>query len=199
MSKDIVFVIANKKSEAFAGREGTILFTDCTVSIEQQFDNDITEHPIDGDANIVDHIVNKNMTLRFTGIYNVHTLVRYTGDSVPSQNRVAEAYNRLVALRNDKVRFSVVSRYDVHSDMVVKSLSIPVAADDGNSLIFNMELQQVRASKPFNPIPLVRTEDISQPFVDSAAIKVQSGNKQKTRTSALPIVNQLDMLENGGG
>lgn len=198
MADSIVFVIANKRSYA-ADTESTLLFTDCTVSIDHKFENEITEHPVDGDSNIADHIVNKNVVISFSGIYSAYNLTQYNGDSVPAENRVAEAYSKLLALRNNKQKFSVVSRYDIYNNCVVKSLSIPIAADGGNSLIFSMEVQQIRVTDKFDTVTLVRTEDISQEYADAAALKLSAGNKQKTRTSSSSSVLQLDLLENGGG
>ena len=192
----VVLIIANKQQ---ASAVGTLLLPDCVVSITHKFENEVTEHPIDGKASISDHVVNRNVTITLSGIYNTYAIQKYKNDSVSSTNRVAEAYRKLLDLRNSRTPFSVVSKYDVYNDCVVKSLSIPVAPDDGNTLIFNMDVVQVRLSKDFDNVRLVNIEDVSVGVVDSAQVKSQSGVKQKTRTLSDPIVTQLDNIVNGGG
>jgi hypothetical protein len=198
MAESIVLVIANKKDIARSGLDGTILFPDCTMSIEHRFENEVTEHPIDGKANVSDHVVNKNQTISISGIYNTFNIVQYTGDAVGAQNRVARAYAQLLRLRNDKVRFSIVSRYDTYNNCVIKSLTIPIAPDNGNSLIFNMEVVQVRVSDNIQSVQLIQVENLNESMLDNAAFKKKLGTKQKDRVSTDAAVNRLDAIENGG-
>lgn len=194
----VTLIVANKKS-ASKGLTGTILLPDCVVSIDHKFENEVTEHPVDGKASVSDHVVNKNVTFTVSGVYNTYSVDKYFNDSVSAKNRIAEAYNKLLYLRDSKVPFRLVSKYAAYNNCVVRSLNIPVAPDDGNTLIFSMEIVQIRLSKDFDEVRLAQVEDVSQPFVDSAQIKTQSGVKSKTKVSTDKTINQASKVINGGG
>ncbi|QCQ57961.1 hypothetical protein Barba22A_gp110 [Rheinheimera phage vB_RspM_Barba22A] len=196
--QDVVLILANKMQADKLGLGGTFLLPDCTLSIDHKFENDVTEHPIDRGSSVSDHVVNKNVTFSVSGVYNTYSLQKYVQDGVSTQNRVADAYKKLLDLRNSKQQFTLVSRYDIYQNCVVKSLSIPVAPTDGNTLIFSMEITQVRVSQPFRQVTLVQLEDVSEQFVDAAQLKKEAGTKQRTKTSTTPIVNQADKVINGG-
>ena len=171
---NLVFIVANKRSNA----DTTALFPDCTVSIDHKWDNDITEHPIERGESVADHIITKNATFSVSGIFNQYTLETYFGNLVGSESRIKDAYDYLVSLRNNRLPFTLVSKYSSYPDCVVRSLSIPVAPTDGNNtLIFSMEIQQIRFGKN-EEVNLVRAEAVADPFKDTAANKQSKGNTQ---------------------
>jgi hypothetical protein len=195
--RSIVLVIANKKDGATFSEGTTVLFPDCTMSIEHKFENEVTEHPVDGKSSISDHVINKNNTISVSGIYNAHNIVRYVGDAIAVENRVADAYRYLLKLRDERLPFSIVSRYDVYNDCVIKSLTIPIAPDQGNTLIFNMDVVQIRKAKRVSTVRLVQLEDVSVPVEDSAAFEQSSGSKQTNRSNTTATVTQADRVING--
>jgi hypothetical protein len=179
---DLVFIVANKKKQANLAQTSETavptLFPDCTVSIEHKWDSDITEHPIERGVSVADHIVNKNPVFSVDGIFNQHTVDTYFGNVVNGQQRIKDAYDYLLSLRNNRLPFTLVSKYASYRDCVVKSLSIPVAPTDGNNtLIFSMEIQQIRFAQN-EEVTLVRAVEVAPPFVDTASPKESKGNSQ---------------------
>jgi hypothetical protein len=177
---DLVFIVANKQSQSvnsdFAGRP--MLFPDCTVSIGHRWDNDVTEHPIERGSSVVDHVVCKNATFSISGVFNKYSLSNYTNNVVSSENKVQEAYEYLLALRNNRTPFTLVSKFSSYPDCVVKSLDIPVSPADGDStLIFSMELQQVRLVES-ESITLVRATEVKSEFFDTVQTKLSTGKAQ---------------------
>lgn len=171
---DLIFIVANKKVNA----DTTALFPDCTVSIDHKWDNDITEHPIERGESVADHIITKNAMFSVSGVFNEYTLETYFGNVVGNESRIKDAYDYLVSLRNNRLPFTLVSKYSSYPNCVVRSLNVPVAPTDGNStLIFSMEIQQIRFGFT-EEVSLVRAEAVADPFKDLAAPKQSIGNSQ---------------------
>lgn len=182
--KDLVFIVANKRS--FTGNDATAsvagrtaLFPDCTVSISHKWDNDVTEHPIERGAAVSDHVSQKNAVFEISGIFNQYSLQKYNGNVVETGQKIQDAYDYLLTLRNTGVPFTLVSKYSTYNDCVVKSLEIPVAPTDGNNtLIFSMTAHQIRQVSS-EQVRIAQIENVSIPYQDTASSKTSEGSKQK--------------------
>jgi hypothetical protein len=188
-TENLVFIAANKQTTSFSGRP--VLLPDCTVSINHKFSNSVTEHPIELGSSVVDHVVNKNLVMNISGIFNQHSLMQYSQSVLNPESKVQEAYDYLVSLRNNRTPFVVVSKYDVYNDCIIRELEIPVAPTDGKStLIFNMEIVQIRFARS-EQVTLVQVQDVSTPFKDSAAAKQSTGNKA-------PEIPRVEVIDQDG-
>ena len=175
---DLVFVAANKRKSSSDYEGRPMLFPDCTVSINHSWENDISEHPIERGSSVVDHAVSKNGVFEVSGIFDKYTLQSYQGNSINSESKIQEAYDYLLALRNSRQPFTLVSKYSAYPNCIVKSLQIPVSPTDGkNSLVFSMSIQQVRLSES-ESVTLVRAVEVAEPFRDSYTDKESKGRSQ---------------------
>ena len=167
MSNNIVFIVANKR-QISNSVSGLKYFPDCTISVSHTFDNEVTEYAVEDGTSVSDHVQNKNGMFSVSGIYNARPLDYYVGDQINPQNRIADAYTFLKRLRDDRNTFSLVSRYDVYEDCVVKSLKFPLAPTDGNTLIFEMDIVQVRKAK-LEQVNIVAVQNVIDSKKDDAA------------------------------
>lgn len=177
MADNIVFIVANKKKIS-SGLSGLKYFPDCTISISHTFDNDVTEHAVEDGESFTDHVQKKNKMFSVSGVYNAKGLSVYAGDNISQDNRVADAYTFLTSLRDDRKVFTLVSKYDVYPDCVVKSLKFPVAPTDGNTLLFEMDLVQVRKAK-LEQVNIITVQNVIDSKKDDAS---STSNKGKTPT-----------------
>lgn len=179
MADSIVFIVANKKKGG-ASVEGMKYFPDCTVSISHTFDNDVTEHAVEQGGQFSDHVQVKNNMFSVSGIYNAKGIDIYAGDTIGQQSRVEDAYSFLKSLRDDKKLFTLISKYDSYNNCTIKSLRFPVAPTDGNTLIFEMDVTQIRPAK-VDVVTLVATTLIADSKKDDAS-KVTNSGKSTTNT-----------------
>jgi hypothetical protein len=172
----IVFIVANKKGNAGVDVGGDNYFTDCTLSINHTFSNQVTEHAVEEGANFSDHVQVMSNTFSVSGMYNKVSINPYEGNSLgKSVERLQEAYQFLLKLRNSKERFTLVSKFDSYPDCVVSSLSIPVNPDNSNSLMFSMEIKQIRVAKT-NVVNIVQTDNVADFKKDDASSASNFGN-----------------------
>lgn len=193
MADDIVFIVANKK-KVNPNVSGVKYFPDCTLSVTHSFDNDVTEHPVEDGTSFSDHIQNKNKTFSVSGVYNAKSINLYAGDNISQDNRVADAYSFLTSLRDERKTFTLVSRYDVYPDCVVKSLRFPLAPTDGNTLLFEMDLVQIRKAS-VDQVNIVATQNVADFKKDSASRTTNEGKKPVQQISIAQGI--VDSTEEG--
>lgn len=190
-----VFVLTDKRKNAGIDTSGSKYFLDCTVSVSHDFNNSVTEHPVETGASFTDHVQRMNNTHNVVGQFSGIPLIKYTGDTLPLQNRLAEAYKFLMDLRDNAIRFTIVSKYDVYNDCVIENLNIPVDSDGEFSLKFSMTLKQIRLANT-ELTNIVQTDLVRPDKVDDASQRSDTGktntNKQSDRESiAKQITNAL--------
>jgi len=142
----VVFVLTDKKNNASIDTSGSKYFLDCTVSISHDFNNSVTEYPVEEGVSFSDHVQRLNNVHTVNGIFSDIPIAQYAGDTLPTQNRLTEAYKLLKDLRDNAVRFTIISKYDRYSDCVIETLNIPVDSEGNFSLKFNMTLKQIRTA-----------------------------------------------------
>ena len=198
---DITFIIANKKSTS--NISGVKYFTDCTVSIDHNFRNTITSYPIEEGANVSDHTTTNNNVFTVSGVFTPYSFNRYPEDTLSYDDRVNDAYQFLMKLRNNREVFTLVSKYDVYPDCVVSNLSIPVTPDDGGTLIFEMEITQIRRAK-VESVGIILLDKTKEEYKDSAANMKNKGNKSPSflisagRTLFGDTEEEKELLDNIG-
>lgn len=62
-------------------------------------------------------------------------------------DRVVAVFNELVKLRNDGTLLGVETSLATYKDMVIESLNVPVDANVGDALVFDLSLKQVRTAE----------------------------------------------------
>lgn len=141
----ITFIVANKFAAGNTEIAGEKYFADCTVSISHDFSNSVTEHPVETGVSFSDHVQLKNNRFSVSGIFGQYGLNDYQADTLTrGSERIQQAYKFLRRLRDDRLTFTLVSKYETYPDCVVESLTIPVNADGSNSLYFDMSIVQIR-------------------------------------------------------
>jgi hypothetical protein len=173
MADSISFIVANKK-KSNANVDGIKYFPDCTVSISHTFDNEVTEHAIENGASFSDHSQRKNNKFSVSGVYNTKSLNVYTGDNISQDNRIPDAYSFLVNLRESRSRFTLVSKYASYPNCTITSLRFPVAPTDGNTLLFEMDISQIRLSS-LEQVNIVVVDNVTDSKKDDAAATSNNG------------------------
>jgi hypothetical protein len=183
---DVFLIVANKKNQS--GEAGIKYYPDCTTSISHNFTNEVTEYPVENGVSISDHVQAKNKTFSFSAIYNQHNLNVWLDDKVSREDRINDAYQNLLSLYNSKAVFTFVSRYDSYDNCVITNLTIPVAPDDGNTLMFTAEIKQLRTAST-EQVTLVQVDNVITSKKDDATSSSSSG-KKKTERSALEALTK---------
>lgn len=174
---DIVFIVANKRANAaIDGVAGSKYFTDCTVDIQHEFSNSVTEHPVETGVSFSDHIQLKNNRFTVNGVFSEIPLAGYQGDTLPIEKRVPAAYDFLKRLRDDRLKFTLVSKYESYPDCVIESLSIPVGADNSASLFFTISVVQIRTAD-VSLVNIVQAEKVREDKKDDASKTSEGGKK----------------------
>ena len=173
---DIAFIVANK-----AKRQGYVAdvkaYTDCTVSITHNFNNNVTRLATEEDADFNDHIQKTSNEFEVTGVFSSATFNSYAGDVISTTDRVIAAYRFLRNLRDNQSVFTFITNLDVFPDCTIEALQLPITPETANSLFFTMKLVQLRKIKTesvlFIQKPLVRDDK-----KDDAASNEGSGTKK---------------------
>jgi len=111
---------------------------DVTMRENHNYSSRVTNYPIEDGSTLSDHIINEPTTLNLEGIVTDSPLAIF-----PTFNRSVKAFNQLVDLHRKRVVIKVVSGIKVYEKMVITSLDVPREVLTGQSLRFNIQLQEV--------------------------------------------------------
>jgi len=126
---------------------------DAAVSEEPQFDNEVTEHPVESGANVADHVNAR------PGVLVVEGIVSDTPIGPLADRRAADAsdgelldptppsddaFARLVAISEARQPVTVETSRRTHQNMVLESLSERRDASSGEALRFRATFRQIR-------------------------------------------------------
>ena len=182
MADSILFIVQNKKREE--GREADIkLFTDVTTSISHQFDNDVTAFPVERGKDITDNIRTRNNRFTVEGVVTDYALTQYKGNTVGYDtitSRRQEMYNHLMKIRNNKLKFTLVTGLDSYESCVIKSFSVPVTPDNASLFTFSIEIEQIR--EVYTSTVNIVVADVSTVKKDDAAKTSNKGDNTPTET-----------------
>lgn len=189
----IFFIVADKRKNSRLEVTGDKYFADCTISISHNFVNEVTEHAVEVGSNFSDHIEVKANTFNVSGVFNAQPLQRYLEDKLIYTNRIKEAYKFLTGLRNNRTVFTLVSKYDSYPNCVITNLSIPLDAETGNTLFFDMEIKQIKLAK-VDQVAVVKTWSVKDSLVDTAKSTSSTGRSTTTET---PMKSTALRIEQG--
>lgn len=181
----ITFIVANKFAAGNTEIAGEKYFADCTVSISHDFSNSVTEHPVETGVSFSDHVQLKNNRFSVSGIFGQYGLNDYQADTLTrGSERIQQAYKFLRRLRDERLTFTLVSKYETYSDCVVESLTIPVNAEGSNSLYFDMSVVQIRKATTESVSLVVNPKSVTDAKKDAAS-GMSNGGKLPTKESVL--------------
>lgn len=143
---------------------------DAAVAEDHQFDNEVTDNPIERGGVTTDHTYKNPDVLAYDCVVTDHPLgpmrdIRDPAGAVPSE----DAYQRLTFIRDRGTAVVIVDSLGVHTDMMLTKLGIPRRAADGEALRFRVEFK--KATFVENQLTLVRVA------VPQQAKRVNRGNK----------------------
>lgn len=173
----ITFIVANKFKAGVSEIAGEKYFADCTVSISHDFANTVTEHPVETGVSFSDHVQLKNNRFTVSGIFGQYGINDFQADTLTrTADRIPQAYAFLRKLRDERVTFTLVSKYETYYDCVVESLSIPANPESSNSLYFDLTIVQIRkaTTETVNLISATRVIDGKK----DAASSTENGGKK---------------------
>lgn len=179
----ITFIVANKFKAGVSEVAGEKYFADSTVSISHDFSNSVTEHPVETGVSFADHIQLKNNKFQVSGVFGQFGLNDYQADTLTrGYDRIQQAYAFLRKLRDERLTFTLVSKYDTYMDCVIESLNIPVSVESSNSLYFNISVVQIRKAST-DRVSFINVDKVVDGKKDSAGNTV-NGGKQGTTIAA---------------
>jgi hypothetical protein len=173
----ITFIVANKFKAGVSEIAGEKYFADCTVSISHDFSNSVTEHPVETGVSFSDHVQLKNNRFQVSGIFGQYGINDFQADTLSrGLDRIPEAYKFLRRIRDERLTFTLVSKYETYYDCVVESLSIPAAPESSSSLYFDMNIVQIRkaTTETVNLITVAKVVDSKKDTASSTS----NGGKQ---------------------
>lgn len=194
MADSILFIVQNKKREE--SREAEIkLFTDVTTSISHQFDNDVTAFPVERGKDITDNIRTRNNRFTVEGVVTDYALTQYKGNTVGYDgiaSRRQDMYTHLMKIRNNKLKFTLVTGLDAYESCVIRSFSVPVAPDNASLFTFTIEIEQIR--EVYTSTVNIVVADVSVPKKDDAA---KTSNKGDNTPSETDLISDLGDVLSG--
>lgn len=120
------------------GRVGVVEL-DVTLTENHTFNSRATNFPVETGGDVTDHIINDPDILTLSGIVSDTPLNIFSFFT-----RSIDAFNRLVDLHERRVPVTVVTGLKVYQNMVMTTLDVPRNINTGQSLTFNIVLQNIR-------------------------------------------------------
>ena len=180
---------------AFAAPETKIdtLAVDAAITETAQFDAEVSEHPVENGAAIVDHVRPKPVVVRIDGVVSdtpttsaqVSRASATLGgqldgpQNAPGYADAALAF--LLDLRTNPRLVTIDTKRRTYDDMVLTSLTVPEDVKTGDALRFTATFRQVR-QVTVRRVALLTATPSTKP-------KVKTGTKP-TATASAPLQNQ---------
>jgi hypothetical protein len=186
----ITFIVANKFKAGVSEIAGEKYFADCTVSISHDFSNSVTEHPVETGVSFSDHVQLRNNRFTVSGIFGQYGINDFQADTLSrGLDRIPEAYKFLRRLRDERLTFTLVSKYDTYYDCIVESLSIPATPESSNSLYFDINIVQIRKATT-ETVNLITVAKVIDSKKDAASAKSNGGKQTNQETTRLEDIRQ---------
>jgi len=136
---------------------------DAAVSESHEFNNQVTQFPIENGSVISDHVIRQPHVLTIEG-FVTNSPVSLLGGALSSISgavgtgtRTESAFDKLIQLQNgkynpvtklfDRKTFDVVTGLTVYTDMVMVSITFPRNGQTGEALNFSAKLQSIQVAK----------------------------------------------------
>lgn len=159
---------------------GTITF-DAVLQETHTMPSTVTKYPVESGAKISDNIILDPNTLTFTGLstdYPFSFLGIGEGIPILETSKSIELFNVLVALRDTRQIFDVVTGLRSYNNMAIETISVP-RTEPIAALNFNITLTQIlKASAQVVKIPKDSILNTVRNAADQAPSKVAKGVQQ---------------------
>ena len=140
-------MILTFKQTKLGARQGAIigsLVVDASISETHQIENEVTEHPVEMGANIIDHFRPKPRQFTIEGMITNTPLPTPGQPSAADPTRSGNAYATLLQLRESATLINVITGLGSYPSMLIRTITIPRDAKTGNTLRFSAQLIEVR-------------------------------------------------------
>lgn len=117
------------------------LVLDASISESHQAEVEVTEHPVESGAAIVDHARPKPDSVTIEGVVSNTPL-----DTTQTDDALT-AYAKLLALKDSPKLITIVTELRTYEDMLLTSLSVPRDTRTGDALRFTAVFKRVKLVK----------------------------------------------------
>lgn len=149
-------------------------FFDAYFDFEHNSELQITEHPIETGAAVVDHAYLKPKTLTVTvGMSDVH-ISRVSGQFTGGWSRSAKAYDLLKEMQASRMPIAVLTRLGLYENMLIQKISVK---DDVSTLT------GLRATVTLREIPVARLKTVKVSANPHSTDSTQMGSVQAVPTT----------------
>lgn len=163
---------------------------DIASSEDHQFDNEVTDHPVETGSNVADNTIAKPLVIVIDGLVSDFPLTGggLTGTSQPAGGATQSptpsqyALQKLLALHASRQPITVIDSLGTWPSMVLEKLSVPRTAKTGYALQFRASFKQIVTTtneRTVVPVSLPR-----------AAAKSNLGHKIAASPSAPPAATE---------
>lgn len=119
------------------------LFFDAVFTTGTDHESEITEHPVQNGANITDHVVIRPVTVTMEiGMSDVMASM-LQGQWSGAYTKSVSAYRKLVSLMESKTPFTILTRLNRYSNMLIRSISVEDTPDTLYGLRATVSMQQI--------------------------------------------------------
>jgi hypothetical protein len=180
------------KSGFFDARTNAqIVSFDTMISEDHKYTSKVTSYPVEQGTIVSDHILKYPVTVSLSG-YVTDTPLSFL-QVLASFNRSTAVFERLVQLFENRSIFDVVTGIKVYKNMTITKLEVPRTVKTGQTLTFNIELQQIVFSDVLNqPLSLtnifvgtqtIRSSEIIRETTDIAVLQFDPPTSLKDEAS----------------
>lgn len=127
---------------------------DATVSEEHMSSCDVSDNPIEGGADVADHVQMKPAQLTIEGVIsdtplgyaiigNIQNLVRSITTLFGASSRSQDAFDAMIELQKSRQPFTVITSLKRYTNMILVELSVPRTAQTGGAIHFRATMREV--------------------------------------------------------
>lgn len=165
-----------------------VIELDTATQLTYQYPSKVTQFPIETGESISDHVINENFMLSIEGLIS-DSDIRITDNS---GSRARNAFEALLALRESKQPFTVVTGLKSYDNLLFTEFDISLNSESGDALPIRLTLAQVHivsSQSVFLPAP-----NTSGDTQDRAANQANQGDQEavpKEQSELKGIVNNV--------
>lgn len=133
--------------------DGTIASfeVDAVLSETHTFSRQVTDNQVENGSPVADHIIKNPITLEIQAIVTdapIKGLIQGVSDAfnnfLAGSKYTNDCFGALIALYEYQGFLTVYTQYKTYEKMVIENITIPRDPKDGEALVFNLSMKQVR-------------------------------------------------------
>jgi hypothetical protein len=171
----------------------TVMF-DCSLEESHNYTANITDYPQENGFYVQDNVWLEPFKLNIKGIVSDTQLVPFGSDFGILQRRVDDVYDSLMALRDNRDVFQVMTGLKIYQNMIFTSLTLERDQETGYSMRISAEIKQLKKVASQNNINNESTNDKSFPNNQNNG----SQQMQSVNTDDIPQQDKDDLSETYG-